>query len=71
MHDMFQSTRPRGARRAFVLTTSTMPAGFNPRAHAGRDVKLNDSETKYLDGFNPRAHAGRDLSHAKSKMEFS
>ena len=33
----FQSTRPRGARPG-VLPGQVFPAGFNPRARAGRDV---------------------------------
>ena len=33
---MFQSTRPRGARRV-SNTANTARAGFNPRAHVGRD----------------------------------
>ena len=35
---MFQSTRPRGARPWMVLI-ELPPHRFNPRAHAGRDVK--------------------------------
>ncbi len=33
---MFQSTRPRGARRAYRPSISSIRS-FNPRAHAGRD----------------------------------
>ena len=33
----FQSTRPRGARRALTLSFAR-PTSFNPRAHAGRDA---------------------------------
>ncbi len=35
-HSTFQSARPRGARPHFS-TSLTLPAGFNPRARAGRD----------------------------------
>ena len=38
-----------------------LKAGFNPRAHAGRDIRYGidvDDESR----FNPRAHAGRDLA---------
>ena len=34
---MFQSTRPRGARRAGRMDSSYSVTGFNPRARAGRD----------------------------------
>jgi len=37
---MFQSTRPRGARRRRGSITRRMHDGFNPRARAGRDVDL-------------------------------
>jgi len=33
--------------------------GFNPRAHAGRDLYAQYGSCGYV-GFNPRAHAGRD-----------
>ncbi len=36
----FQSTRPRGARRAPKPCPGGAPC-FNPRAHAGRDIILN------------------------------
>jgi len=56
---MFQSTRPRGAR-LFDLLGEFTNYGFNPRAHAGRDLILTHINN-YLICFNPRAHAGRDL----------
>ena len=34
-------------------------AGFNPRAHAGRDILYFD-KSLLMSRFNPRAHAGRD-----------
>ena len=36
---MFQSTRPRGARRK-NRSSSSQETGFNPRAHVGRDMAL-------------------------------
>jgi len=33
--------------------------GFNPRAHAGRDMS-GVSFITFAQRFNPRAHAGRD-----------
>ena len=45
--------------------TNTLPGirlfseGFNPRAHAGRDV-FQKPTTLSTQRFNPRAHAGRD-----------
>ena len=55
---MFQSTRPRGARQKTDARTNAL-AGFNPRAHVGRDSHiLVDILVIYR--FNPRAHVGRD-----------
>ncbi len=56
--NLFQSTRPRGARPHHVGITSFLPR-FNPRAHAGRDVTLHPAPRPHS-RFNPRAHAGRD-----------
>ena len=56
---MFQSTRPRGARRG-GYTQSVPKEGFNPRAHAGRDCS-HPVIFVLLNRFNPRAHAGRDV----------
>ncbi len=56
---MFQSTRPRGARRKRGGWPSTTPSGFNPRARVGRD-KASQSSMINLFGFNPRARVGRD-----------
>ena len=36
--EKFQPTRPRGARRRGATRRSSSTSGFNPRAHAGRDV---------------------------------
>ena len=54
----FQSTRPRGARPTKCSLRIDV-GGFNPRAHAGRDVLLQ-AATRSPTSFNPRAHAGRD-----------
>ena len=59
----FQSTRPRGARHVGGVTYS-IAAGFNPRAHAGRDKALLRS-CALIRRFNPRAHAGRDHNALK------
>jgi len=57
---VFQSTRPRGARRLQVSGGDTGGC-FNPRARAGRDPNL--SILQYPNRcFNPRARAGRDSS---------
>jgi len=42
---MFQSTRPRGARR-YPRRMERIHRGFNPRAHEGRDLSAN-SHTYY------------------------
>ncbi len=55
---VFQSTRPRGARRS-PLGNPLPILGFNPRAHAGRDVYFLNNKASAM-CFNPRAHAGRD-----------
>jgi len=66
---MFQSTRPRGARRS-----SSQPApgqeGFNPRAHVGRDIAVKLIKSS-ITCFNPRAHVGRDIAKTKVKVEFA
>ena len=56
--NMFQSTRPRGARPA-ATAGYNIPPRFNPRAHAGRDSDSPRSRRRDF-CFNPRAHAGRD-----------
>ena len=40
VHGGFQSTRPRGARRQYVIYFAISNC-FNPRAHAGRDVTVS------------------------------
>ena len=55
---LFQSTRPRGARRASCHDTPSMTR-FNPRAREGRD-KLPSMPYCKRSRFNPRAREGRD-----------
>ena len=55
----FQSTRPRGARR-WLLSSSSKPMCFNPRARVGRDL-LIEARCLSSDSFNPRARVGRDF----------
>ena len=57
---MFQSARPRGARRRHATASSSHCARFNPRAREGRDTCAGCSpETATC--FNPRAREGRDV----------
>ena len=56
---MFQSTRPRGARRIVVRQQRTSWLRFNPRAHGGRDSVVLPPVLSVV-SFNPRAHGGRD-----------
>ena len=60
MHDnripMFQSTRPRGARRQRMSEPPRLPSSFNPRARAGRDSKAVESRSR-LDGVSIHAPA--------------
>ena len=56
---MFQSTRPRGARRGLRWRGCLCSASFNPRARVGRDRSMMLS-TYSIRGFNPRARVGRD-----------
>ena len=39
MVEMFQSTRPRGARHRDELVAADAECGFNPRAREGRDER--------------------------------
>ena len=55
----FQSTRPRGARRARLTALLCSIQSFNPRAHVGRDL-IYVRTMAQAPGFNPRAHVGRD-----------
>ncbi len=50
----------RGATKTSVETLKVSP-GFNPRAHAGRDIVMRRSLLHSM-SFNPRAHAGRDVN---------
>ena len=55
---MFQSTRPRGARRRFESMGNDVTS-FNPRARVGRDLRQRPSSSSH-NSFNPRARVGRD-----------
>ena len=62
---MFQSTRPRGARRGGCGSGENAEC-FNPRARAGRDNDIiRSKEVKWC--FNPRARAGRDAPDPNDK----
>ena len=56
---MFQSTRPRGARRLVSMQRLQRTHCFNPRAREGRDI-INCSRPALNLCFNPRAREGRD-----------
>ena len=59
---LFQSTRPRGARRCSVRPDESSSSRFNPRARVGRDRGLNGPAFYWGIGFNPRARVGRDVT---------
>mgnify|MGYP006943677027 CR=1 FL=1 len=56
--EMFQSTRPHGARH-YSKARPQMESCFNPRARMGRDPWLTLFDY-FLNCFNPRARMGRD-----------
>ena len=56
---MFQSTRPRGARRNDRHVCVTCRGCFNPRARVGRDQRRG-GRAQGQSSFNPRARVGRD-----------
>ena len=56
--ELFQFTRPRGARLAGVRS-HPRSAGFNSRAHGGRDTRERMIGA-LICSFNSRAHGGRD-----------
>ena len=58
--DLFQSTRPRGARPGIAIATG-MTIGFNPRAREGRDL-WDELMPSFRTRFNPRAREGRDVT---------
>ena len=60
---MFQSTRPRGTRRAELFLKQVYD-GFNPRVREGRDYS-SFPFTLNATGFNPRVREGRDLTELK------
>ncbi len=58
----FQSTRPRGARRASAGTRQPL-THFTPRAREGRDIRVSTS-ARLFGYFNPLAREGRDSPSA-------
>ena len=54
----FQSTLPRGERRLWARTQNCV-LRFNPRSHAGSDIRLAAHDRQHR-RFNPRSHAGSD-----------
>ncbi len=57
--DMFQSTRPRGARPGFPSRSPTRTSGFNPRARAGRDGLTNPVEQMRFEFQSTRPRGAR------------
>ena len=57
---LFQSTRPRGARRRRRIPPPSLPH-FNPRARVGRDMR-DRLFRRSAYHFNPRARVGRDVA---------
>ncbi len=55
---VFQSTRPRGARR-LAPVWQYMQVCFNPHARVGRDIP-NPAIEGLVTSFNPHARVGRD-----------
>jgi len=56
---VFQSTRPRGARRYFSGNIETDGKFQSTRPRGARHDSIDDS-LEYIRGFNPRARVGRD-----------
>ena len=59
--NLFQSTRPRGARHRPGRRAATN-SSFNPRAREGRDQPTTHPTTEAR-SFNPRAREGRDFTY--------
>ena len=55
----FQSTLPRGERRALYPRPASLPH-FNPRSHEGSDPNTYEAFAAEMN-FNPRSHEGSDL----------
>ena len=60
----FQSTLPRGERRALYPRPASLPH-FNPRSHEGSDQSTSIISPLPLD-FNPRSHEGSDRMYQVS-----
>ena len=58
LHQLFQSTLPRGERRN-CFCFYTLCCNFNPRSHGGSDRFLT-AVLSFLGYFNPRSHGGSD-----------
>ena len=58
--NLFQFTRPRGARRVVGCRVGRRVACFNSRAHGGRD-RRGPQAARHGSRFNSRAHGGRDV----------
>ena len=65
--EMFQFTRPRGARRQST-TQLKVSTSFNSRAHGGRDG-FDLGGLLFQQCFNSRAHGGRDPMMSSSKPD--
>ena len=57
--NLFQPTRPRGARHPKISLVYGLTVRFNPRAREGRDF-ISCLFPKPTQCFNPRAREGRD-----------
>ena len=70
---MFQSTRPRGARRPPTLRSSPPRRCFNPRAHVGRDfaVALRVSSRMVFQSTRPRGARPIRFSLLQSFLDVS
>jgi len=58
--ELFQSTRPRGARREREATVQKV-IEFQSTRPRGARLAVGMDPRNYVIGFNPRARVGRDL----------
>ena len=63
----FQSTHPRGVRRARADRRFPTSRGFNPRTRVGCDVSTANL-SRWINGFNPRTRVGCD-SRAQARVD--
>ncbi len=66
---MFQSTRPRGARRNRSFAVSAMPMFQSTRPRGARQIASIPATV--AKSFNPRAHAGRDENNQGGLSEYN